>query len=110
MNIGDKVFIKTQGNEARYSGSKIIEGTIISIGRKYVTIEFGYRKMQFNIDSREQKTDYCKDFVFYNTKEEILEEIEINNLYAQIKQAFSGYINNNKYSIEELRSVRALLK
>ena len=95
LEVGQKVFLKSVGNAARY-GEKIREEVISKIGRKYFWVgkegETNERFMtKFNVEDLRQVTDYSADWVVYFSKQEILDEKESNELTREIRSKFDTW-------------------
>ena len=107
--------MKAQGNQERYYKGKPIEewiheAEIIKVGRKYFTIKKGVLEVKYDLKDLTEVTDYCSDWKFYFTKEEVLEEIEIERLEWNIKGRFSGYgTNSSKLSLDQLRRIMDII-
>lgn len=128
MTVGQEIWVKIEehSNAARYINSSNIEewiyqGEIVKIGRKYVTVKFGryddgkinyYHEEKFNVedDYRQVWTAGGADYKLYLTKQDILDEIESDKLYSQIKSEFSGFKNNNKFTLDQLRKIKAIIE
>ena len=107
---GQKVFIKTTGNAARYRGSEIIPGEVITVGRKYVTVRFGYSSIKFNSEEEyKQESKYSAEYILYETEQEILDENEVDNLSARLRKAFS-YYGKAPYTLEQLRAIAKIIE
>ena len=90
MEVGQKIYLKPIGNQARYS--KEIKETIISkIGRKYFEVEdSGYGR--FFIDTMNQDCgQYVSGYTCYLSLQEIEHEKEAKILSEKIKKVFSGF-------------------
>lgn len=120
---GDKVFIKIEegSNAARRKepfsletfDEWVKEVEVTSVGRKYITVgKEKYSQIKFEIenDYREHYTCGGADHKLYVSKQEILDEHESNQLYDGIKSCFSNWVNNDKYSLDQLRRIKAILE
>jgi hypothetical protein len=48
-------------------------------------------------------------FKLYLNRDEIMEEKEAENLYSNIKNNFNSWKNNNNYSLEQLKRIKAII-
>jgi len=94
MEIGKKIFIETTGNAARNVGSRIIETKITKVGRKYFEVE-ELNGVRFFIDTMEQDTNYSRSYIAYNTRQEIEDKNELNELKDKLRKCFDIWGNTN---------------
>lgn len=76
MKKGQKVFVKTTGNAAR-NGTKIFEAEVVSVGRKYFTLEAEGRwlgRTKFSLESMIDVSEYTADYKVYLSMKELEEE------------------------------------
>jgi hypothetical protein len=108
MEIGQDIFIKTQGNAARYSGSKIIESTITKVGRKYFEVE-ALPRVKFEIETMSEKTEFCIDYVAYNNKQEIVEHLESVRIMTKLRKDIN---DQSTYSLNynKLKRIESILE
>ncbi|MBX4152277.1 beta barrel domain-containing protein [Paenibacillus lautus] len=111
MNVGDKVFLKAVGNNARGRKEVLIrEDVITKIGRKYFEVGSGYKPLKFHIEGLQQETGgYIADWELYFTKQDILDEDEFQRLAWDIKTRFGGYGKVN-LTLDQLRRIDAIIK
>ncbi len=103
MKKGQTVYLKTQGNLVRRNDKyKIIETSIKSMGRKYITVD--YNEIKFNIDDLREKTEYCSNYALYEVKQLIFDEEEHGKLSHKIRMAFDSW-SKNDFDLEQLRDV-----
>ena len=76
--VGDPVYLFADGTnmQRRYRGepleNKIIETTVIKVGRKYITVDNKFKGIQFDrTDDYTEKTNYCADYYLYADKQDI---------------------------------------
>lgn len=112
--VGQKVFIKIieRSNAARYIKSDTIddwiyEGTVIKVGRKYITVKFnnGYEEKFDKEHDYINISKYSADYQLYLTKQEIVDKMEINKLYEKIQYNFNNWNNNNRFNLDQLRRI-----
>jgi len=107
MKVGQNIFIKTQGNAARYGGSEIIETTVTKLGRKYFEVD-ALPRTKFEIETM-RETDYSTDYIAYESKVVIEEELEKIALETEIRKAFDRY-GKTPYTVDQLRRINAVLR
>jgi len=116
MKVGDKVYLLPSGNATRYIkdslANHIIETEIVSIGRKYVTINYG-GKIKFELDNKHsggyaEHTNYCCDYYMYESKQEILDMLELKDLRKKIESCFSSY-SRKEFSLDQLRRIMEIV-
>ena len=116
LKVGNKCYLKAQGNEERRHKGKsfeewIREGEIVKIGRKYFTVKCGVWERKYSIEDFTEVTDYCSDWAFYFSKQDILDEMEVEKLEFSIKNRFSGFGKNpSKLTLEQLRRINDIIK
>jgi hypothetical protein len=110
LEVGQQVFLKAVGNNARGRKEVFIrEETISKVGRKYFEVGNGYRPLKFHIEDLSQEMGgYIADWTLYLSKQDILDEDESNDLHSDIRTAFSGY-GKSKYTLEQLRKIKAIV-
>lgn len=97
IKVGNKCYLKAQGNEERYHKDKpieewIYEAEITKVGRKYFTVKNSYGlEIQYDLEHLEEKTNYCSDWEFNFTKQEILDKHETEKLNWNIRTRFKGF-------------------
>ena len=122
FKVGQKVFLKIikGSSAARYINKSdpeawIKEKVVTKIGRKYITVaddlERQHGEEKFNLDD----FSHCytvggRDYELFLSREEIFIDIKCEKLYRLIKKCFSGYENEGKYSIEQLRQIVKILE
>ena len=118
FKVGQTVWIMLTGNASRRKcGDELIEEWVIDkIGRKYITASkktgypkgiifekgYGYK------DRFVEKTDYCVDYIMYETEQEIRDEMEKDEIYRDIRLFFDSF-NKSKLTIEQLRSIKKII-
>ena len=115
IKAGTKCYLKAQGNEAQRRKGKpidelIFEAAIIKVGKKYFTVKCGCRDIKYSLEDFTEVTNYCSDWKFYFSKQDILDEMEIDNLERDIRNRFSGYgKNSSKLSLNQLRRITDII-
>lgn len=119
FKVGQTVWIRLTGNAIRGKhGDELIEEWVIDkIGRKYITAskKTGYPKGIVFEDKCSgyngrfvEKTNYCVDYIMYETEQEIRDEMEKDKIYTDI-QLFFDRFNKNKLTLEQLRSIKKII-
>lgn len=115
IKAGNKCYLKAQGNEVRRHRGRpaeewIYEGEIIKVGRKYFIVKCGCRDIKYSLEDFTEVTNYCSDWNFYFNKQDILDEMEVDNLERDIRNRFSGYgKNSSKLSLNQLRRITDII-
>lgn len=126
FKIGQKVYLKIikGSNAARYIGkdkvndleSWIEEKVVTKVGKKYITVmdsaESTYGEVKFDITEnfRHYYTVGSAEYVLYLSKDDILKDIECEKLYSEIKNLFSSWENERKYTLDQLQKVKEILE
>lgn len=113
MQVGDKVYLKAAGNNARYDKEVRIEEYIIrKIGRKYFEVsskEHETWTIKFNLENNKQVTNYSADWILYFSKQEIIDEIETDNLTREIRNRFDSWSKVN-LTLDQLRRIVEIIR
>nr|WP_024835465.1 hypothetical protein [Clostridium sp. 12(A)] len=117
FNIGQTVYLKVipGSNASRYIDKSnpdewIKERVVIKIGSKFLTVAIDNENRggeeKFHIQNiSTHRHDVGQNYKLYLTKESILEDQECENLYRKIKNGFSDWGNEGKYSLDQLRCI-----
>ena len=119
FKVGQTVWIRLTGNAIRGKcGDELIEEWVIDkIGRKYITAskKTGYpkgivfEKRGYGYEDRfVEKTNYCVDYIMYETEQEIRDEMEKYKICRDV-QLFFDRFNKNKLTLEQLRSIKKII-
>ena len=119
FKVGQTVWIRLTGNAVRGKhGDELAEEWVIDkIGRKYITAskKTGYpkgiifEKKGYGYEDRfVEKTNYCVDYIMYETEQEIRDEMEKYKIYRDV-QLFFDRFNKNKLTLEQLRSIKKII-
>ena len=118
FKVGQTVWIRLTGNAIRGKcGDELIEEWVIDkIGRKYITAskKTGYPKgiifeTGYGYKGRfVEKTDYCVDYIMYETEQEIRDEMKKDEIYRYIRLFFDSF-NKSKLTLEQLRSIKKII-
>lgn len=90
---------------------RIIETTVLSVGRKYITVKYcGGIRFDINNDFREV-TNYSIDYKLFLSKEDIKEDFKRKQMEERISTAFH-FPNNitRKMTFDELQTVFGIVK
>lgn len=109
FTVGQTAYIELTGNASRGKTKKecIVECTVQSIGRKYVTANgIQFRETDANYGGGlVEKTDYCVDFILYPNKQAISDKMEKESLLDKIKYK----TDFSKMSLEQLRKIDEII-
>lgn len=125
FKMGQKVYLKIiKGSNAARHISKdevnnleswIKEGVVTAVGKKYITvrnIECLYDTELF--DATQNFMHYygvgSADYVLYLSKDDILQDMECEKIYSEIKNLFSLGENERRYTLDQLQKVKEILK
>ncbi|WP_063563009.1 hypothetical protein [Paenibacillus sp. O199] len=112
MKIGDAVFLKAVGNNARYrKETHIVEYKVGKVGRKYLEVHpEGYvnNSVKFNMETKRQHTNFQPDWELYFSMQEILDEEEFTRLNRNIKKKFDTY-SKVDLTLDQLRRISQII-
>lgn len=111
--VGETLFDLNVGNAARKPRvQELTPVTVKTVGRKYFTCapsEGQYRpETTYEIESWEQKTEYCRDHKLYETAQEWEDEREAAEIHAELRAGFNHY-GECGVPLETLRAIKKLL-
>ena len=119
FKVGQTVWVQLTGNEARgkHGDELIEEWEVVTVGKKYIHAKKkGYfyptvfEKREYGYYEKfVQKTEGCVNYILYASKAELEEELEHSRLSNEISQVFRGYGFNRKFSLEQLRKIKAII-
>lgn len=122
FHVGQTVYLKVLpgSNAARYIDKSnpdewIKERIVIKIGSKFITVAIDNEdrggEEKFLIQNiYTHRHDVEQNYKLYLTKESILEDQECESLYRKIKNGFSDWGNDGKYSLDQLRCAIEMLE
>lgn len=86
------------------------EVEVITVSKKYITVNFGGVKEKFDIEfDYQRKVNYGEsDYKLYMTRDEVLNRIKANQLHGKIKSKFSEY-GDTKYTLDQLERIMAII-
>lgn len=116
---GDKVIIAIikDSNASRYINMELenidswtFEGNVITVSKKYITVETQKGQIKFDIDDdyREKYIRGGADYKLYLSKDEIYNEIESENLYDEILSKLPRF-GKPTLSLEALRAIKEII-
>lgn len=117
---GDEVIVAIikGSNVSRYKDTSIenikewtYNGEVLSSGRKYVTVKFGYHVEKFEVENNYLQKCTCggADYKLYKSIEDVLCEHEQEKLYDYLRSKFSSWSNPN-ISLDTLRKIKDLIE
>lgn len=116
FKVDQTVYILLIGNAAvrKTDEERVIEGKVVSVGRKYITVEANYREIKFDItDDFKEKSSYGgRDYELHLSEEEIFYKLRKNEMTEYIKEVATEWGNKTlkKISDEELSTIYNILK
>lgn len=120
LTVGQHVWVKRIGNEARHLDHKkdatiedyISEAQVTSVARKYFTLKsesLYLGRSRFCIDDGlEDGKGYSSGYRVYLNKQEILDEEESKNLHLEIREKYFG-LGRGPIALEKLRAIKDIL-
>lgn len=114
LAIGETVYLKSVGNNARYDKEvRIVEFVVKKVGRKYFEVgepddNNPRHFIKFNVEDMCQTTIYAADWQLYLSKQEILDEEEARKLTREIRDVFDRY-GKVDLTLEQLRKIKAII-
>lgn len=113
FNIGDTVYLKAVGNNARRDKeARIAEFQIKKIGKKYLEVwksDMEYYTVKFNMeDDFREATNYSPNWKLYFSKQEILDEEEALKITEEIRKVFNRFGRVN-LSLDQLRKIKDII-
>lgn len=86
------------------------EVEVISVSKKYITVDFNGTKEKFDIDfDYQQKVNRGEsNYKLYTTREEVLNRIKANQLHGEIKSKFSEF-GDTKYTLDQLERIMTII-
>lgn len=86
-------------------------GVVTKITKKYITVEYatGTDKTQFSIedDYNERYKTGGSDYQLYESKEDIITELKVNELRSSLKDMINN--SDNQYTLDQLERVMSIL-
>lgn len=87
------------------------EGDVISVGRKYITVKFGWETGKFEIDNNYlKKVSYgSNDHLLYKDIQEVKDEREAKNIEMSLRDIFDRYSGTN-LTLDQLRRIKNIIE
>ena len=104
--VGQILFREVSG---RYTEWHVTEHTVTKIGKKYLECTGLRDKITISNLIHENKVYYQDNYRMYRTKQEILDKKELKKLYSSIQNAFSDCNHSQKFTLEQLRQILAII-
>lgn len=107
FNVGQEVYILDSDRREEM----IHKATVISVGRKYITVNYGYPTSKYSVE------DYCSlgliEKVDYGSADICFPSMQAFNDYKEKKSLEKWFydisMRTNQYSLEQLRKVKEIL-
>lgn len=90
---------------------QIIKATVLSVGRKYITVDFG-RSVKFDIENDfREVTAYTANYKLYLSKEDIANDLKRREMEERVSTAFH-FPNHatRKMTFDELQTIDNIVK
>jgi hypothetical protein len=120
LAVGDKIFVKPVGNNARGGNSKVEEWEVKVVGRKYITAGRPEETVRWSVkfyrwDAPDfplrQVTEYSPDWQVYYDLQHIMDEQEYATLLREIRSAISpgGGYSKPSLTLKQLRCIKHII-
>ena len=110
--VGQTLYRLLMNNRARRGIKPELTPVLVtSVGRKYFTAKSkdGYQfETKFHLSNGFEASDYSPGYRVYESEQEYLDDVELERLANNLREAFSGY-GKTKFTLEQLRAVAAIL-
>lgn len=108
--VGDMVYLKPEGNNARYTNSKTKAGVIDRVGNSYVYVRTENDKIfKFDKETRYENNGYSATWRLYFSNQEILDEEEVKKISQELQRALN-YSAISTFSLDQLKRIVGILK
>ena len=86
------------------------EVEVIAISEKYITVDFKGSKMKFvkEFDYVERVTRGEGSYKLYTSRDELLNIIEADRLYDEVRKEFSSY-HNSRFTLKQLEQIVSII-
>jgi hypothetical protein len=113
FNVGQTVFLKYVGDSRWKKDDDLIKkAEVKSIGRKYITVTFGYcSEYKFDMTNNfAQVYDVgYADYVLYLSEDEIKAEEDYNNLIDELRHTFPNYGYKCSLTADQLQRIKEIV-
>ena len=106
LQVGQKVFIRS--GYRGYMGNDVKEGIVETIGKKYFTIKDRPTR-KYLIENGHVQAEFSVSEKVYESKEELMSEIETENIIDYLCKNANRYSYKN-LSIESLRKIKEIIE
>ena len=114
------LFVIEGSNEYHYLKNRPFEdriwpATVISVGNKYITVRpdkwsFGEVRFRINERFRQEYKAGGEDYELFLTEQDIYDCEEAEVIYRTMRNGFSQWKNDRKYSLDQLRRIKAIIE
>lgn len=113
LEVGQKVFLKAVGNNARYDKEvRIEEYEVKKVGRKLLDVwknQDDRYSIKFDMENENREVSkYSPNWKLYFSKQDIADEEESSKLTNEIKKIFDRY-GKVELSLEQLRKIKEII-
>lgn len=86
------------------------EAEVITVSEKYTTVDFNGTQMKFvnEFDYIERVARGEGSYKLYTSRDELLNIIETDRLYDEVRKEFSSY-HNSKFTLEQLKQMLSII-
>ena len=109
FHVGQTVYLYHERNHCKESTveERIIETKVISVGRRYLAVDY-WGRMEFDMTNDfRQKTIYSPEFALYLSKDDIYLMIETENQRHVVRDKLSRYLS--ALPLEGLQEIMAVI-
>ena len=86
-----------------------VEGTVVKIGRIYVTVSIGNIERQFHISTGIEKTEYSPDYRVWESMQAFEDHQEAKTLSIEIRNILNNDNKVSLLSLNALKQIKAIL-
>lgn len=114
-NVGDTLFLVDVDNRARDGRGKQRPCTVVKVGRKYFTVEYGEGthpiKVELRLDTWRENTNYSADYQAYPDIHAWRDEREQRRWLELFRVTFSHFSSaSREFSLQQLRDAAKVLE
>lgn len=92
---------------------RILPATVLSVGNKYITVRPDKwsvgGEVRFRIQERFLQAGGI-DYELFLTVQDIYDSEESESVYSSVRNSFSSWKNNKKYSLDQLKKIKAIIE